>query len=253
MSVFLKNIPHSLAIPLQPLNQYSKEMKRILTIIWAITFSGAALSAQNNVDTIKVNRNESDTLVIILKEKQSIDRQAKKEQRLAEKEQKPAYMINVGHNRGYRADIELSWANKSAWGITSSHGFSFGNGLYVGGGAGFGAELTKNTAASVADDVIDPEYSYAPESNWNASYFVPVFVDIKYSFSKTLAAPFVSLKGGAIADITNKGIRTFANPAVGLDIARFSLKVGYEYQLGFWGHLDGKHMHNIKLGVAYTF
>ena len=148
-------------------------------------------------------------------------------------------MVNVGYNRGYRADIELSWANKSVWGITSSHGFSFGNGLYVGGGAGFGAELTKETET--------------PESNWNASYFVPVFADIKYSFSKTLAAPFVSLKGGAIADITNKGIRTFANPAVGLDIARFSLKVGYEYQLGFWGHLDGKHMYNVKLGVAYTF
>jgi hypothetical protein len=148
-------------------------------------------------------------------------------------------MINVGYDRGYRADVELSWANKSVWGITSSHGFSFGNGLFVGGGAGFGAELTKNVET--------------PESNWNASYFVPVFADIKYSFSKTLAAPFVSLKGGAIADITNKGIRTFANPAVGLDIARFSLKVGYEYQLGFWGHLDGKHMHNVKLGVAYTF
>ena len=214
-------------------------MKRILTIICAIAFSGAALSAQNNVDTIKVNRNESDTLVIILKEKQSIDRQEKKEQRLAEKEQKPAYMINVGYNRGYRADIELSWANKSVWGITSSHGFSFGNGLYVGGGAGFGAELTKNAVT--------------PESNWNASYFVPVFADIKYSFMKTLASPFVSLRGGAIADITNLGVRTFASPAVGLDIARFSLKVGYEYQLGFWGHLDGKHMHNVKLGVAYTF
>ena len=214
-------------------------MKRFLTIFCAIAFSGAALSAQNNADTIRVNRNESDTLVIIVKEKQSIDRQAKKEHRLAEKAQRPAYMINVGYNRGYRADIELSWANKSVWGITSSHGFSFGNGLYVGGGAGFGAELTKNAVT--------------PESDWNASYFVPVFADIKYSFSKTLASPFVSLKGGAVADITNKGIRTFANPAVGLDIARFSLKVGYEYQLGFWGHLDGKHMHNIKLGVAYTF
>jgi hypothetical protein len=214
-------------------------MKRILTIICAIAFSGAALSAQNNADTIKVSRNESDTLVIIVKEKQSIDRQARKEHRLAEKAQKPAYMINVGYNRGYRADIELSWANKSAWGITSSHGFSFGNGLYVGGGAGFGAELTKKAKT--------------PESNWNASYFVPVFADIKYSFTKTLVTPFVSMKGGMIADITNKGARTFANPAVGLDIARFSLKVGYEYQLGCWGHLDGKHMHNVKLGVAYTF
>ena len=214
-------------------------MKRFLTIFCAIAFSGAALSAQNNADTIRVNRNESDTLVIIVKEKQSVDRQAKKEQRLAEKAQRPTYMINVGYNRGYRADIELSWADKSVWGITSSHGFSFGNGLYVGGGAGFGAELTKKAKT--------------PESNWNASYFVPVFADIKYSFLNTLATPFVSLKGGAVADITNKGIRTFANPAIGLDIARFSLKVGYEYQLGFWGHLDGEHMHNIKLGVAYTF
>ena len=229
-------------------------MKRFLTIFSAIAFSGAALSAQNNADTIRVNRNESDTLVIIVKEKQS-DRQPKKEQKLAEKAQRLTYMINVGYNRGYRADIELSWADKSVWGITSSHGFSFGNGIYVGGGAGFGAELTKNpvATASVAEDVIDPEYSYTPESNWNASYLVPVFADIKYSFLNTLLTPFVSLKGGAVADITNKGIRTFANPAVGLDIARFSLKVGYEYQLGFWGHLDGKHMHNVKLGVAYTF
>ena len=98
-------------------------MKRILTIFCAIAFSGAAHSAQNNADTIKVSRNESDTLVIIVKESQSIDHQTRKEQRLAEKAQKPAYMINVG----------------------------------------------------------------------------------------------------------------------------------YEYQLGFWGHLDGKHMHNVKLGVAYTF
>ena len=154
-------------------------MKRFLTIFCAIAFSGAALSAQNNADTIRVNRNDSDTLVIIVKEKQS-DRQPKKEQKLAEKAQRPTYMINVGYNRGYRADIELSWADKSVWGITSSHGFSFGNGLYVGGGAGFGAELTKNpvATASVADDVIDPEYSYTPESNWIASYLVPVFADL---------------------------------------------------------------------------
>lgn len=36
-------------------------------------------------------------------------------------------------------------------------------------------------------------------------------------------------------------------------IVWFSLKVGYEYQLGFWGHLYGRHMHNVKFGVAYTF
>ena len=60
-------------------------MKRILTIICTIAFSGVTLSAQNNADTIKVNRNGSDTLVIVVNEKQAVDRQAKKEQRLAEK------------------------------------------------------------------------------------------------------------------------------------------------------------------------
>ena len=73
-------------------------MKRFLTIICAIAFSGVALSAQNNADTIRVSRDESDTLVIIVKEKQTVDRQAKKEQRLAEKAQKPAYMVNEGYN-----------------------------------------------------------------------------------------------------------------------------------------------------------
>ena len=57
-------------------------MKRFLTIFCAIAFSGAALSAQNNADTIRVNRNVADTLVIIVKEKQSIARQAKKEVQL---------------------------------------------------------------------------------------------------------------------------------------------------------------------------
>lgn len=182
-------------------------MKKIITIICAIAFSGVALSAQNNEDNIY------------------------------EKSQKPAYMVNVGYNRCYRADVELSWENKSLWGITSSHGFSFGNGLYVGGGAGFWADMTKNEDAT----------------GWNHSYLTPVFADIKYSFTKTLISPFVSMKGGAIADITNEGIRLFANPAVGIDIARFSLKVGYAYQLGVWGYFDGNHMHNVKLGVAYTF
>ena len=64
-------------------------MKKIITIICAIAFSGVALSAQNNADNIY------------------------------EKSQKPAYMVNEGYNRGYRADVELSWENKSLWGITS--------------------------------------------------------------------------------------------------------------------------------------
>ncbi len=91
-------------------------MKRFLTVFCAISFSGAVLSAQSTADTVKVGRNDSDTLVVIIKEKPALDRQAAKEKKLAEKAQRPPYMVNVGYKRGYRADIGLSWTQKSVWG-----------------------------------------------------------------------------------------------------------------------------------------
>ena len=60
LSVFLTNLPHSLAIPL-PTKISIERDEKIMTIICAIAFSGADLSAQNNADTIKVSRNRSDT------------------------------------------------------------------------------------------------------------------------------------------------------------------------------------------------
>ena len=134
------------------------------------------------------------------------------------------------YKKGYRADIELSWANPNHWGISTSHGKSFGNGLYAGGGAGFNAIM--------ADEV---------------TYYTPVFADVKYSFINCLASPFVSAKAGGLIDITNYGIRTFINPALGVDIDRFSIKIGYEHSLGCWGFGKGKHIHKIKGGIAITF
>ena len=48
---------------------------------------------------------------------------------------------NLNYDRGYRFDIELSCSIPTIWEFSSSHGYSFGNGLYVGGGAGFYAEF----------------------------------------------------------------------------------------------------------------
>lgn len=184
-------------------------MKRVFTLLSAVLLSSAALSAQEMTETQTVHH-------------------------ISDKIKPTTYMTNMGYKRAYRADIELGASLDRKFDITTSHGFSFGNGLYVGGGVGFGAEFTPNIKAE-------------------PTYLVPVFADIKYSFMKSLATPFVSMKGGASADITNSGIRTFANPAVGVDIARFSIKVGYEYQLGFWGTGKGKHFHSVKFGLGYTF
>jgi hypothetical protein len=84
---------------------------------------------------------------------------------------------NLNYDRGYRFDIELACSIPSIWEFSSSHGYSFGNGLYVGGGAGFYAEFL-------------PDYKTTP------TYYIPVFADVKYNFCNTLASPFISFKGG---------------------------------------------------------
>ena len=42
----------------------------------------------------------------------------------------------VDYERGYRADIAMSTSISEQYTLSTSHGFSFGNGLYVGGGVG---------------------------------------------------------------------------------------------------------------------
>ena len=108
--------------------------------------------------------------------------------------------------------------------------------MYVGGGAGFTAEFT--------------DYKTKP------AFLLPLFADVKYSFLNKLATPYVSVKAGGYADVTStkvQGIRTFANPAIGIDIHRFSLEVGYEYQLGCWGYKNGEHIHQVKCSVGFSF
>lgn len=140
------------------------------------------------------------------------------------------------YNRTYRADMELVWHNHRTWGFATSHGYSFGNGLYVGGGAGFTAEF--------ADYNSDP------------AYILPLFADVKYNFLNKKISPYLSAKAGGYADVTSidvQGIRTFINPAIGLDFNRVSIEVGYEYQLGCWGHRNGEHIHQFKCGVGLSF
>ncbi|MBQ7811117.1 MAG: hypothetical protein IJ394_01010 [Bacteroidales bacterium] len=224
-------------------------MKRFMTILCAALVSGAALSAQETADTSKTET--TDTLVIIVRHEKAggfFERTGKpfrKGYKAVENAFTNGYQAvedafvqpftdtvstSRMYRKHYRADIGLSWTNPNIWGITSSHGYSFGNGLYVGGGFGFAAEMSKST-----------------------TYLVPVFADVKYSFINKLASPFVSLRAGSYADITNTGLRAFVNPAVGIDISRFSINVGYEYQVGFWKYGLGEDSHRIRLGVGFTF
>lgn len=138
------------------------------------------------------------------------------------------------YRKGYRADIELSCGISEQWGISSSHGFSFGNGLYVGGGVGFMAE-------------------FVPDYNSKPVYLTPIFADLKYSFLDKVATPFVGFKVGKMIDITNSAARWFFSPEIGVDIHKFSILFGYEFQQAFIGY-NSKHINQyLKVGVGFTF
>lgn len=101
----------------------------------------------------------------------------------------------VNYERGYRADIAVSTSISEQYSISTSHGFSFGNGLYVGGGVGFTAETFLN---------------FEDEPH----YLVPLFADIKYTFLNNRVSPFVSARVGGVFNTEYKMNRMLINPMV---------------------------------------
>ena len=141
----------------------------------------------------------------------------------------------VNYERGYRADIAVSTSISEQYSISTSHGFSFGNGLYVGGGVGFTAETFLN-------------FEDAPH------YLVPLFADVKYTFLNKRVSPFVSARVGGVFNTEYKMDRMLINPMVGINVRHFSVGLGYELQHAFKGVIESKaSMHNVHLRVGYTF
>ena len=141
----------------------------------------------------------------------------------------------VDYERGYRADIAVSTSISEQYTLSTSHGFSFGNGLYVGGGVGFTAETFLNFE--------DEPY-----------YLVPLFADVKYTFLNKRVSPFVSARVGGVFNTEYKMNRMLINPMVGINVRHFTVGLGYELQHAFKGIIENKaSMHNVHLRVGYIF
>ncbi len=176
-------------------------MKKIFVTLGALIFSIATLFAQNDLSVSNNSEREQETIM---------------------------------YKEGYRGDITLSWSTFKQFGISSSHGHSFGNGLYVGGGAGFGAEFTDG-------------FDQSPD------YVTPLFAELKYSFLNQCATPFVGVRLGEIIDISNEGLRLMFNPYVGVDFSRISIRVGYDFHGGMIGADEGEINHYITVGAGISF
>lgn len=120
---------------------------------------------------------------------------------------------NINYKRGYIANIDVGGTFIDRLGfrpeIITSHGYSFGNGIYFGGGIGLGIETWEIR-------------------NETDRVFIPLFADFKYSFIDRLISPYVNVKAGAMLDCIGLGIGYMLLPSIGVDIWRFSLSIGYQ-------------------------
>lgn len=114
--------------------------------------------------------------------------------------------------KGYRANIEIgnyTIIGKDQYGglvqVTTSQGYSFGNGAYVGLGFGAGPGL-------------------------DGSVYIPLFMDAKYNFIDNKVSPFASVRTGIrFSPETSNYISWGFSLGGGVDFGRFSVKLGYEY------------------------
>ena len=60
------------------------------------------------------------------------------------------------------------------------------------------------------------------------------------------------LKAGVNFDVCNTGMNIDINPAIGLDIDRYSIIFGYEMMNGVWKHCEGTNNHYFKAGIGIT-
>ncbi|MBO5193866.1 MAG: hypothetical protein J6B62_03115 [Bacteroidales bacterium] len=144
------------------------------------------------------------------------------------------------YTKGYRADVQFGTVLSTAHDIsqpeyylTTSQGYCFGNGLYLGGSAGLSLD------------------TFQVNGRKNR-IMIPVAAEIKYSFINRLASPFIGLAAGGMFDCTAKGAGFMVRPAVGVDIWRFSINVGVNY----WkcSYTDGSFGNTgVYMGLSYNF
>lgn len=152
---------------------------------------------------------------------------------------------SFSYRKGYRGDVSLGGSvgvtkgvRNDAISFSTTHGYSFGDGVFVGAGAGVNILTTDQVT-------------------------IPVYVVGKYTFLNNNITPFVDCRVGGEAVVYNldKGRAFIVSPAVGVDLGRFSIRAGYLCEVGRYSYYDKADpgnatlfkLHSVTISAAVAF
>lgn len=152
---------------------------------------------------------------------------------------------SFSYRKGYRGDVSLGGSvgvtkdvRNDAFSLSTTHGYSFGDGVFVGAGVGVNILTTDQVT-------------------------IPVYVVGKYTFLDNNITPFVDCRVGAEAVVYNldKGRAFMVSPAVGVDLGRFSIRAGYLCEAGRYSYYDKSNpgnvtpfkLHSVTVSAAVAF
>ena len=153
--------------------------------------------------------------------------------------------VNGQMKEGYiKSNTEVSPSDHDQPGemvrLATVHGYSLGNGVFLGAGLGWDFELV------------------------DSAQYANVFADVKYNIKDASASPFVEGRAGYrfctnAPRFDTEGV--FVSAAAGVDFGRFAARLGYEccpikqnYRTT-WGYLQRKYyaMNQLSLSFAFNF
>ena len=145
---------------------------------------------------------------------------------------------SFSYRKGYRGDVSLGGSvgvtkgvRNDALSFSTIHGYSFGDGVFVGAGVGVNVLTTDQVT-------------------------IPVYVVGKYTFLDNNITPFVDCRVGAEAVVYNldKGRAFMVSPAVGVDLGRFCEAGRYsDYDKSNPGNVTPFKLHSVTVSAAVAF
>lgn len=144
------------------------------------------------------------------------------------------------YRKGYSSNVELGIiAKEYPYGsLSTTHGYNFGNGWFVGGGAAFQSGLYPRIfnypvpaePAIGNDEIINMEHH--SKEQFEGGFLLRGYLDARYAFRNSRFTPFVEVRTGATYDLALEAFGAFITPSAGISYGRMSFSAGLDMHLG---------------------